>query len=394
VADFAWVAAGPSIGQYLATYGATVVRVESRRRPDPLRTMHPFAGGRPGLNRGGFFARVNTGKLSLALNLETPGGRRLARRLAAWADVVIESFTPGTMHAWGLDYAALSAGRPDLVMVSSCQMGQTGPYAAYGGYGSLAAALCGVNEASGWPDRGPGAAFGAYTDTIVPRFATAALLAALDHRARTGQGQYVDVSQMETAIHFLGAALLEFTVNGQDLTRRGNRARAAAPHGVYPVAGADAWIAIVCRDQAEWRSLVAVLGAPAWADQDEFRDLAARLANAEALDGVVAGATRAWEGRSLMAALQARGVPAGVVQTARALLDDPQLATMGYLQWLDHPEMGRLPYEGSRFLLDGEAAGLTRSPLLGEHTETVLREVLGLTEEEFAQALAEGATEL
>jgi crotonobetainyl-CoA:carnitine CoA-transferase CaiB-like acyl-CoA transferase len=394
VADFSWVAAGPSITQYLSTFGATVVRVESRRRPDPLRSMPPFPGHQPGLDRGGFWARVNTGKQSCVINLDTPGGQALARRLVSWADVVVESFTPGTMARWGLDYATLAADRPDLIMLSSCQMGQTGPYARYGGFGSLAAAMSGVNEATGYPDRGPGAAYGAYTDTIVPRFAIAALLAALDHRRRTGEGQYIDVSQFETAVHFTGGALLEFAVNGQDFVRRGNRARAAVPHGVFPTAGEDQWIAIVCRNDAEWQALADVLGKPAWACDPALATLAGRLAHQDALEAALAEATRTWDKYALMRALQARGVPAGAVQHADEVLVDPQIAALGYLHWLDHPEMGRIPYEGSRFLINGETPKLARSPLLGEHTVSVLQELLGLSDAELAEAVATGAVDL
>lgn len=394
VADFTWVAAGPTFTQYLSNYGATVVRVETPGKPDSLRTGAPFAGRRPGINRGGFFARVNTGKLGLALNLSKPEGRALARRLIDWADIVAESFTPGTMKKWGLDYETIAQNRPDLVMISSCIMGQSGPYARYGGFGSLAAALCGVNAASGWADRGPGSAFGAYTDTIVPRFAAAALLAAIDHQRRTGQGQYIDVSQFEASAQFAATAILEYSLLDQDVQRRGNASRAVAPHGVYPVAGDDRWIAIVCRDDVEWQFLCHVLGNPPWAAEPGFATLSGRMASIDRLEVLLARETCGWDGGPLMQALQAAGVPAGVVQTARDLLHDPQITALEYVQWLDHPEMGAVPFEGSRFMLDGEVARLTRSPLLGEHSEEVLRKILGLDDEAVAQAVMSGAVEL
>lgn len=394
VVDFTWMIAGPVISQYLSTYGATVVHVECRRRPDPMRSMvGPFAGGRPGFDRAAKFVQVNTGKLGLALDLGVPAGLDLARRLVSWADVVVECFTPGTMERWGLDYPSLAASRPDLVYLSSSLLGRGGLYAGYGGFGDMGAALSGFHAATGWPDRGPNAPYSAYTDAVLPPFAAAALLAALDDRRRTGRGQHIELSHLETGLHFLGAAVLEHSLTGQDLARRGNRGRATAPHSVYPVAGEDAWIAIVCRDDADWEALCSVLGAPALAGRPEFAGCAGRLAAGNTLDQRIAGLTVGWEGGALMTALQERGVAAGLVQDARALLADPQLAALGYLQELDHPEIGRLRYEGPRFLLNGAIARLRRGPLLGEHTRHVLYDLLGLDTATIDHAAACGAIE-
>ena len=237
VIDFAWVVTGPITGRLLAEFGADVIRVESARRLDPGRTLQPWAEGKAGLNRSQMFANANAGKRSVTLDLARPEACDLARRLVAGADVVIESFTPGTMGRWGLDYASVRALKPDIIYLSTCQQGQTGPHASYRGYGSLAAALAGFYSVTGWPDREPSIVYGAYTDFIAHHFASAAVLAALDHRARTGEGQHIDIAQRETGLHFLAPEILEYTVNGRaaGAARERRRPRRAAQR--VPVRG-------------------------------------------------------------------------------------------------------------------------------------------------------------
>ncbi len=238
VIDFAWVVTGPLTGRLLAEGGADVIRVESGKRLDPGRTLPPWPDAKGGVNRSQMFANANAGKRSVALDLARPEARELARRLVARADVVVESFTPGTMARWGLGYDDVRALRPDVVYLSTCQQGQTGPYAQYRGYGSLAAALAGFYAVTGWPDREPPMVYGAYTDFVAHHFATAAVLGALIERDRTGLGQHIDVSQLETGLHFLAPEILDYTVNGRIPARRGNADAQMAPHGVYPCAAA------------------------------------------------------------------------------------------------------------------------------------------------------------
>jgi len=234
VLDFMWVIAGPSATRVLGDYGATVVRVESTRRIDTARTLAPFHGGRPGAERSALFHNANSNKRMLTLDPTNPAGRAVVLDLVRWADVVTESFAPGVMHRWGLDYATLRTVRPDVVMLGTCLMGQTGPWASFAGYGNLAAAIAGFSNLGGWPDRPPAGPFSAYTDYVSPRFTAAVILAALEHRRRTGEGQYVDLSQAEASLHFLGPALLDYVVNGRVWPRHGNRDPDMAPHGVYP----------------------------------------------------------------------------------------------------------------------------------------------------------------
>src|SRR5205823_8139695 len=198
------------------------------------------------------YQNMNAGKLNVSIDLSMPEGRQVVTDLVRWADVMTESFTPGAMAAWGLDYASVREINPSIVMMSSCLMGQTGPLNRFAGYGNLAAAFCGFTGMVGWPDRPPAGPFGAYSDYVSPRFALCALLAALDHRRRTGEGQYLDFAQAEAAVHFLTPALLDYVVNGRVASRNGNADLDMAPHGVYPSAGDDQWVAIACRDDADW----------------------------------------------------------------------------------------------------------------------------------------------
>src|SRR5438874_6463686 len=336
VLDFSWAGVGPITVKYMADHGATVVRVESHARYDVVRLGPPWHEGKPGIERSQFYASYNTSKLGIALDLSRPAARDIARRLAAWADVLVESYTPHVMRRFGLAYADLRQLNPRLVMLSTCLQGQTGPHAEFPGFGQLVAALSGFYEIAGWADRAPAPPYGAYTDYVVPRLAATALLAAVDHQRRTGEGQHLDVSQLEAALHFLAPALIEFALTGAVATRNGNRAEHAAPHGVYPCAGEgadpDRWIALSVRGTAEWRAFCAVLGPPEWGGDPGFATRADRVAAADALDTLIMEATRTEDGRALMDRLQAAGVAAGVVQSALDLHADPVLAGWGFFE--------------------------------------------------------------
>jgi len=359
-----------------------------------VRLGPPWHDAKPGIERSQFYASYNTSKYGIALDLGRPEARAIARKLAAWADVVVESFTPRVMRDWSLGSDALRRLNPRLVMLSTCLQGQTGPHALFPGFGQLMAALSGFYEISGWPDRSPAPPYGAYTDFIVPRLAATALLAAIDHQRRTGEGQHLDVSQFEASLHFLAPALIEFALTGAVATRNGNRAEHAAPHGVYPCAGegsdADRWIAVSVRGTAEWRAFCAVLGPPEWGEDPRFATHADRVAAADALDTLITEATRREDARVLMDRLQAAGVAAGVVQSALDLHADPVLAGWGFFEWLEHPARPPAPYEGHALRLEATPGRLRRAaPALGEHTALVLGEVLGLSEGEIARLIEE-----
>ena len=300
--DFSWVGVGPISGKYLADHGADVIRIESSTRADNLRTAGPYKDNQPGWNRSQFYGEFNTSKRSLALDLKHPRAREVVDPLVRWADVILESFTPGAAARLGFGYEEAARANPSVILVSTCLMGQTGPLAKLAGYGYHAAAIAGFYDLTGWPDRAPVGPWNAYTDTIAPRFLTATLIAALDHRRRTGEGQHIDVGQLEAALHFLAPELIARQATGERFERRGNRAADAAPQGVYPCAGEDEWCAIAVENDAQWRSLCRVLGDPDWARGSALDDVAGRLAHHDAIDARLAEWTRAQAPRAVMLA--------------------------------------------------------------------------------------------
>lgn len=383
VADFTWAAAGPIITKCLADHGATVIRVESTTHPDSIRMGGPFKDGIPGLNRSGFFADFNTNKNSIALDMSTELGRQIARRLVAWSDVVAESYTPGVMGRFGLDFTTLHAEQPDLVMLSTCMQGQSGPYRDYAGYGGQGAAIAGLHYVTGWPDSVPAGPKGAYTDSITPRFGIAALVAALGHRDRTGVGQHIDLSQIEASLQLLAPEFLDFQVSGRVASPMGNRSTVYAPHGVYPCLGDDRWIAIAVEGYDQFRALAEVVGSPAWVTQEDLRTSGGRRARHDELDDAIAAWTSGQDRFAAMHVLQRAGVPAGVVQRPSELLVDPQLEFNGHFWPLDHPELGTCFYNGPSFRLSRTPAVLrTSAPLLGQDTRRVLSELLGFSHAE------------
>lgn len=389
VADFSWIGVGPITAKYLADHGADVIRVETANPPDRLRVGGPFKDGIFGPNRSQFFGAFNTSKRSIALKLKTPEGQEIAKRLIAWADVVVESFTPGTVEDLGIDYERAKALNPDVIYVSTCLMGQTGPAARLAGYGNHAAAISGFYEVTGWDDRPPSGPFTAYTDTIAPRFLATAVLAAIDHWKRTGEGCRIEQAQMEAALHFLAPEIVEYQLSGKVPRRAGNDDPAMAPHGAYPVAGEDEWIAIAVTDDAAWQRLAEVIGEP-WAREERWATVAGRLAGRRELDALIGAWTAPQDGYALMERLQRARVAAGVVQRSSDLLRDPQLAHRGFFHPMVHPEMGEVPYEGHQFVISGYRSGpRSPAPCLGEHSMEVLLEVLGYDADDVAR-LAEG----
>lgn len=392
VADFSWVGAGPLVSKDLANLGATVLRVESEKFIDPLRIIPPWKDGVPNHSTGHCMANFNQSKLGLALDLGSPGARDVAMRLVDWADVVVESFVPGTAAKYGLDAESLRARRPDLVMLSSCMRGQTGPERTYTGFGMQGASLAGFVAVTGWPDRLPAGPFAAYSDFIAPRYSQAALVAALLHRNRTGEGQYIDLSQVEAAIHFLEPEILDWTVNGRVAGLRGADSDRACPHGVHRGAGQERFVAIACETAAQWRALRGELAPLARFGGDAYDVLAARLAVRDDLEAAVAEACATEDVFALAARLRRAGVPAYAVLRASDLAHDAQLAHREFFVELDHPRIGPNRYDGpvSRFSATPHAPRHA-GPTIGQHTEHVLRDHLGYTDDEISELAAAGA---
>jgi crotonobetainyl-CoA:carnitine CoA-transferase CaiB-like acyl-CoA transferase len=392
VLDLTSVIVGPAGTRYLADHGATVVRIETGTRIDPARAYQPFKDGKPGVERGAQYVNGNCGKYNLTLDLRKPEARAVVERLVRWCDIVIENFSPKAMRGWGWHYEALREMNPGIIMLSSCLNGQDGPQAHLAGFGTMGAALTGFYDLTGWPDRAPAGPYMAYTDYIAPRHMVAALLAALDHRRRTGEGQFIDLAQAESALHALTPALLEYTVNGRVWSREGNRSREASPHGVYPVADAGRWIALACETQAQWDALCALANGQAWTEDARFATTAARLANADAMDEAVAAWTAAQPLDALEAALQRAGIPSHRVALSKDAVNDPQLVHRGHFVTLPHPELGDIVVESSRMRMSGTPS-VIRWPgaVLGQHNDEVLRGILGLDDEAVAALIACGA---
>jgi crotonobetainyl-CoA:carnitine CoA-transferase CaiB-like acyl-CoA transferase len=298
------------------------------------------------------------------------------------------------MRKWGLDYEALRAIKPEIVMLSSCLMGQTGPLARFAGYGNLAAAISGFFNLGGWPDRAPCGPFGAYTDYVSPRLAASAMLAALEWRDRTGEGQYIDLSQAEASLSFLGPALLDYTANGRVAQRSGNSDCVMAPHGIYPCGGDDRWIAIACRDDHDWTALCESLGLSELSGDPRFGSLAARRENHVDLDALISDRTRSLDPLELQLRLQNRQIPAHQVHNSAEAVTDPQLAHRGHFVPLEHSTLGPIVVEGSRFRLSRTPARVNRAaPAIGQDTQYVLQKILGYSEERITELVAAGALE-
>jgi benzylsuccinate CoA-transferase BbsF subunit len=392
VADFSWVWVGPTTTKYLADHGATVVRVETERPPDRVRAAGPFKDNDPGTNRSHGFGDFNTSKYGLSLDLKSPQGAGVAHRLIAWADVVIESFTPGTVDDLGIGYETAQRLNPSVIMVGTCLMGQTGPAASLAGYGFHAGAIAGFYEVTGWLDLPPDGPFTAYTDAVAPRLLAATIMAAIDHRRRTGEGQYIDASQLEMSLQFLAPQIIDYNASGREVSRIGNRSDTAAPHGAYRCSVDDQWCAIAVETDEDWARLRSAVGDPAWASDSRFRTTEGRLRHHDELDEHISQWTADKSPREVMRILQSAGVPAGVVQRSSDLMRDPQLAHRNFFRYLEHPEVGKVPYTGHQFRISGYDNGPRFAPpLLGEHNDPVLRDLLGMTDDEIADVVIAGA---
>jgi benzylsuccinate CoA-transferase BbsF subunit len=390
-----WAMVGPLTLKFFADYGATVIRLETTNRPCVSRTSSPFAGGKAGLNRSGYFNHFSGNMMSMTLNMSHPLGIEVARELVAKADVVMENFTPGVMDKWGMGYEELKKIKPDLIMVRQNGFGTEGPYRNLAAFGMILAAIAGIPNFIGWPDRGPlPVGVGAYTDCISPRYASAAVIAALDYRDRTGKGQLIDLSQFETALSFVLPGLMDAAVNGREPERNGNTSAFAAPHNVYPCKGQERWCTIAVLNDNQWAALCTVIGKPELVGDPRFDTLLHRKEHEKELDELIRSWTAHVTSEEVMELLQKSGVPAGLVANAADLFEDPQLRQRGLFWPIEHPEMGTFTHLGTSFRLSKTPAEpYMPSPCIGEHTEYVLTRILGKTDEEFLELLAAGVLE-
>ena len=392
VVDFGWVLAGPIVLKFLADYGATVIHIESHKRPDLLRVSTPYKDGVAGVNRAGYYAYFAANKYSMSLDLEQASGMEVAKRLVSWADVVADSHRPGTMEKLGLGYDGLKKIKSDTIMIRSSNQGLTGPYASHAGLGNHLNGLAGFVNLVGWPDQAPISLIVAYTDYLAPHLAVAALVGALDYRRKTGKGQLLDMSQFEVGLQLLAPVLLNYVVNGIEDSRMGNSCPYAAPHGVYRCEGEDCWCAIAVFNDSDWENFCRVIGDAPWTQDPKFSTLKGRKENEAELDRLVEGWTINYSAEEVMSRMQEAGVAAGVVQNAKDLYDDPQLRERRYFWVMEHKELGKFSHLGQPSILSKTPAKSYRpAPCLGEHTEYVCQELLGMSEGEFDELLISGA---
>ena len=394
VVDFTWIVAGPQATRILADLGAEVIRIESEDYLDSLRFAVPDKDGARSVNRSGLFNNLNRNKLGITLNLHHPGGREVAERLVAEADVVAENYSPGAFERMGFSWQRLRHLNPELIYLSLSGFGHEGRDHSYVTWGPTAQAVSGLTHLSGLPDQPPAGWGFSYLDHSAGYYGAIALLMALRQRARGVGAQRIDLSQVETGMMMCGVQMLDRQINGRSSDRVGNRSRypEVAPHNTYRCAGDDRWIAIAAETDAQWRALCRVLDAPDVVTDARFATNAARVANQDALDGAIEARTRSREPHELMYALQARGVPAGVAQTTQDKMErDEQLAARGFYPVAPSAELGPRRYEGLPFQLRRLGWSVRQgAPALGEHTENVLRR-LGYRESEIAQLRKEEA---
>jgi benzylsuccinate CoA-transferase BbsF subunit len=391
VVDFGWAIAGPLTMKYMADYGATVVCIESLKRPDLLRTSGPYKDGVTNINRAGYFSYFSANKYSISLDLSLPQARDIAKKLVIWADIVADSHRPGVMENWKLDYAEIKKFKSDIIMIRSSNQGLTGPAALQPGLGNHINGLGGIVNLTGWPDSEPISLMIAYTDYFVPHFSVSALIGALDYRRKSGLGQLIDVSQFETGLQLIAPLLLDYSINGVEAKANGNSCDFAAPHGVYRCKGEDCWCTISVFTDDDWETLCMVMGNPDWAKENEFSTLLERIKNEQRLNSLIEQWTSQYAPEEVMTLLQQEGVCAGVVQNAQNLYNDKQLRERECFWTGDHKELGKFSYLGQPSILSLTPAQLYReAPSIGEHNEYVCRDILGLSEDEFDQCLIDG----
>jgi len=394
VLELTTAVAGPIAGCVFADLGAEVIKIESpRARTAAQSATPPPIEGAPDdpYNRTPFFNELHRGKRHVSLDLGTTEGRDLFLKLVAKSDVVIENFAPRVLPNLRIDYADLCEVKPDIILTSMPAFGKTGPYADRGSYGPGIDAMSGLSHLTGYPDRGPGKPAQFYLDQSAGMTAAMTTMAALRHRKRTGEGQYIELAMLEGELQLVAPALQDFTMNGRVQSRIGNRHAWHAPQGVYPSAGDDQWIAIAVETDEQWRALASAIGQPELAEDDRYSTEPVRHANQDAIDPLIAAWTAARTHYEAMHALQQVGVPAGAVLDAPEVHTDPQFLHRGTFAWVDHPEMGRFPHTRtawrSRRGNDGVAGP---APVFAEANEYALQTLLDVDDATVASLYESG----
>jgi len=381
VLDFGWIFAVPHATAWLGAMGADVIRVESMRAPDLVRFL-TGTNGVVGPNLSGVFHSINMSRRSLALDLSNPKAQEIARRLVARSDIVTENFTVGNMSKYGLDYESLRAIKPDIIMLSGTPLGQDGPFAKTVGFGPTTQAFAGLCHLTGYPGGFPCGIGGTWPDFAVGTAMVFFILAALHHRDRTGEGQYLDLSMAEMVTTMIPEAMTDFFMNGRDGGPVGNRDPSMAPHGVFPAAGEDRWIAIAAASDAEFSALCEVLEAPSIASDRAYARLEDRLRNVEVLESEIAARTRNFDRDELVRRLREKGIAAGPVYNTHELMADEAFAESGMMVTREHGDSGERAVPGLPVKFSAIAPDYRGAPRIGQHSEEVLNELLAVTPEE------------
>lgn len=405
VVDLSRVFAMPYCGAYLADLGAEVIKVDTHHAQfvDTTRTLNgPYPDNEPGAdyyNRAGTFQTLNRGKHSVTLDLRSSAALGVLKRLISVSDVMLENFTPRVMRRFGLDYPNLKSHRPDLIMVSNTGFGHSGPWSDFGAMATALEPTHGTGAFMGYlePDADghmmsgsvPNKIANSYTDFLASWSAQLAVMASLFHRARTGQGMWIDMAMYQVGVSFIGEGLLDYAFNGRRTRRLGNRHEFLSPHGCYPCRGTDEWVVIVARDDVEWRAFCDAIQQPDLAIDSRFADPITRHRHQDELDAIISLWTSGKSSYDVMDLLQRRGVPAGPVLNAKQMLSDPHLRTRGYFEPVNHSAesgLGHREYVGRGWKLsDAEIRIRKSAPLLGEDNHYVLSQVLGMGQSEIEE---------
>jgi len=402
VCDFTWVWAGPYCTLQLAHLGAEVIRIETKTRPCVTRMLPPWPDAVfDSIDKSGYFNQYNQGKKSLSLNFKHPEAKEAAWRLIKQSDVVINNFAAGVIDNMGFGYEAVKKVNPNVVMITLSGYGDTGPESHYVSYGPAQVPLSGLSALTGYKGFPPMHAGFSYADPNAGVHGAFAVISALFHRAKTGEGQYIDMSQWECAIDLLAEGILEYTMNGREPERVGNRDPQMAPHGIFKCLDlpekildqtVDQWVSIICADDAEWARLARAIGKPELANDPRFATLAARKRNEDALEAIVSEWTAKRKVADVVTAIQSAGVAAAACADAKYLSEDPNLNQRGYFVYSEHPKVGvrqhcGIPWRMSATPCEVKSAG----PVLGQHTNEVMTGLLGYSAAEVEAMRAKGA---
>lgn len=390
VADFSWIWAGPYAASLLGYMGAEVIKIESRVRIDQTRKGTIMdTDNFDGLNYSPTFNNANLNKKGVSLDISRPEGAALAKEIVARCDIVVSNMRPGKMEKLGLGYEDLKKVKEDIIMIESSGFGATGPYRSYAGFAPIFASFGGLAYLTGYGDGEPNVMSGVQ-DLRAGTLSAFIVLAALLHRQKTGEGQYIDLSSSECLSTLIGPELMDFTMNGRSPFRNGNEDAIMAPHGVYRCKGEDKWVSIVVADNKEWKSLCEVMGNPDWCRKDEYGDGFGRWKSRKTIDEKLSEWTRNFTHYELMEKLQRAGVAAMPSFDAEEILNDPHTKARKLFTTVRHPKIGGQTVMNPAWKFSKTPARLAKAgPLMGENNDEIFGSLLGMETGEIERLKAE-----